>query len=164
MKPEEIIDVLKEHVVELFEKEDDGHWIEAIPESSFASIAERLKDDWVSENPFKDLKCDYVYDYCNPQTCNCRKSSQWKGQYEALLDISKDVVNEVMRAKTMFPNNFVNQHEAYAVILEEVDELWDEIKKNQKVYDLKAQRKEAIQACAMLFRFINELLPTPPTE
>jgi ABC-type transporter MlaC component len=65
---------------------------------------------------------------------------------------------EVLRAKSMFPNNFVNQHEAYAVILEEFDELWTEIKKNQKKYDLEAQRKEAIQTAAMLVRLIVELL------
>jgi len=42
--------------------------------------------------------------------------------------------------------------------LEEVDELWDEIKKNQKNYDLLAQRKEATQAAAMLARLMAELL------
>jgi hypothetical protein len=65
---------------------------------------------------------------------------------------------EVIRAKSMFKEPFSNQHEAYAVILEEVDELWDEIKKNQKNYDLDAQRKEAKQAAAMLVRLITELL------
>ncbi len=68
------------------------------------------------------------------------------------------IMEEVLRAKTMFPGDFANQHEAYAVILEEVDELWDEIKKNQRNYDLAAQRKEAIQAAAMLVRLLVELL------
>jgi len=75
-----------------------------------------------------------------------------------LQNVAAVVSSEVVRAKTMFPNNFVNQHEAYAVILEEVDELWDEIKKNQRNYDLDAQRKEATQAAAMLFRLLVELL------
>ncbi len=70
----------------------------------------------------------------------------------------EDVKDEVVRAKAIFKDNFVNQHEAYAVILEEVDELWTEIKKNQKVYDLEAQRKEAKQAAAMLVRLMVELL------
>ena len=73
---------------------------------------------------------------------------------KALSEIS----TEVLRAKTMFPTNFHNQHEAYAVILEEFDELWDEIKKNQKNYDLAAQRTEATQAAAMLVRLMIELL------
>lgn len=77
---------------------------------------------------------------------------------DKLKDAAQKAFEEVLRAKTKSPNNFVNQHEAYAVILEEVDELWDEIKKNQKAYDLDAQRKEAVQCIAMLMRLIVELL------
>lgn len=68
-----------------------------------------------------------------------------------------DVFNEVKRAKTLFPTDLHNQHEGYAVCLEEVDELWEEVKKNQKNYDLAAQRKEAIQCAAMFVRFATEL-------
>jgi hypothetical protein len=71
----------------------------------------------------------------------------------------EEVYREVQRAKHLFKDNFVNQHEGYAVILEELDELWEEIKKNQKNYDIPAQRKEAIQCAAMLIRFIAELCP-----
>lgn len=70
-----------------------------------------------------------------------------------------DVLKEVKRAKSIFKDNFVNQHEGYAVILEELDELWQEVKKNQRDYDLAAQRKEAIQCAAMCIRFIAELTP-----
>ena len=77
---------------------------------------------------------------------------------EKLQLVTERIFNEVKRAKKLFPNNFVNQHEAYAVILEEVDELWDEIKKNQRNYDLDAQRKEATQAAAMLRRLLVDLL------
>ena len=70
----------------------------------------------------------------------------------------EDIKNEVISAKKTFTADFVNQHEAYAVILEEMDELWTEIKKNQKVYDLEAQRKEAKQTAAMLVRLMVELL------
>ncbi len=75
-----------------------------------------------------------------------------------------DVIAEVRRAKTLFKENFHNQHEGYAVILEELDELWDEVKKNQKRYDIPAQRKEAIQCAAMCIRFIAELTPQSPKE
>lgn len=79
--------------------------------------------------------------------------------YEEKIDaVLQGVKQELLRAKTLFPEHFVNQHEAYAVILEEVDELWDEIKKNQKNYDLDAQRKEARQAAAMVVRLLVELL------
>jgi len=69
-----------------------------------------------------------------------------------------DIKQEVLSAKAVYQADFVNQHEAYAVILEEVDELWAEIKKNQKTYDLVLQRKEAKQAAAMLVRLMVELL------
>lgn len=79
--------------------------------------------------------------------------------YEDKLIIAlEDIKQEVISAKQVYKAPFVNQHEAYAVILEEVDELWAEIKKNQKVYDLQAQRKEAKQAAAMLVRLMVELL------
>lgn len=68
------------------------------------------------------------------------------------------IKNELLRAKKIFPEHFASQHEAYAVILEEVDELWCEIKKNHRMYDLEAQRKEARQAAAMLVRLLVELL------
>jgi len=73
-------------------------------------------------------------------------------------EVLQKIFDETMRAKTLFPEHFVNQHEAYAVLLEETDELWDEIKKNQRIYDLDAQRKEATQAAAMLVRLLVELL------
>lgn len=75
-----------------------------------------------------------------------------------LIQALENVRAEVLIAKKVTPGNFHNQHEAYAVILEEVDELWDEIKKNQRHYDMKAQRKEATQAAAMLIRFLVELM------
>ena len=36
----------------------------------------------------------------------------------------EEIYGEVKRAKTSFKENFHNQHEGYAVILEELDELW----------------------------------------
>lgn len=45
---------------------------------------------------------------------------------------------------------FNSTHEAYGVIKEEVDEMWDECKKN----DLKFMRAEAVQVAAMALRFI----------
>ena len=75
----------------------------------------------------------------------------------ALNETSREVVAEVLRAKQLHPRYFASQYEGYAVILEEIDELWAEIKKNEKNYDIAAQRKEATQAAAMLLRFIVEL-------
>ena len=46
-------------------------------------------------------------------------------------------------------------HEGYAILLEEVDELWDEIKK--KTHDYDKMEQEALQVMAMAARFINDV-------
>lgn len=60
---------------------------------------------------------------------------------------------EVGTAVDKFPP-FNSWHEAYAVLLEEVDELWDEVRVNQKRRDPDKARKEAIQVAAMAVRFV----------
>jgi glutamyl-tRNA reductase len=49
-------------------------------------------------------------------------------------------------------------HEAYAVILEEVEELWQEIKVKQAHHDHAAMRREAVQIAAMVTRFVIDVL------
>jgi len=58
---------------------------------------------------------------------------------------------ELTRANKMYPR-FHSPHEGYAVLLEELDELWDEIKKKQP--DKTRMREEAIQVGAMAIKFI----------
>ena len=48
-------------------------------------------------------------------------------------------------------------HEGYAVILEELDELWDEIKVRQSKRRPKKMKREAIQVAAMAMRFVLEV-------
>ena len=48
-------------------------------------------------------------------------------------------------------------HEGYAVILEELDELWDEIKVRQSKRRPKKMKREAIQVAAMAMRFVMEV-------
>ena len=64
----------------------------------------------------------------------------------------KEIIKEYWRAKEKF-GGFASAHEGYAVLLEEVDELWDEIKANGSNDNLK---KEAIQVAAMGLRFLVE--------
>lgn len=66
--------------------------------------------------------------------------------------ITIEARTELERAQKLF-GPFNTAHEGYAVMLEEVDELWAHVKTNQKKRDLAAMRKEAIQIAAMAMRF-----------
>jgi NTP pyrophosphatase (non-canonical NTP hydrolase) len=52
---------------------------------------------------------------------------------------------------------FNSAHEGFAVLLEEMDELWDHVRTNQKNRDLNAMKREAIQVAAMGLRFATEV-------
>jgi len=64
------------------------------------------------------------------------------------------ISDEASRAATRFPP-FNSHHEGYAIIKEELDELWDEIK--TKECDPTKIQKEAVQVAAMALRFLTDL-------
>ena len=64
-----------------------------------------------------------------------------------------EIADEYLRAKLKFPAQLNGAHEGYAVLLEEVDELWDDIKANRHG----PARKEAVQVAAMAVRFLMEV-------
>jgi hypothetical protein len=68
----------------------------------------------------------------------------------------KQIETEYLRAGDLFPDLHSN-HEAYAVIKEEVDELWDEIKKTKSTKGNKLIQKELIQIGAMVVRYLENL-------
>jgi hypothetical protein len=63
-----------------------------------------------------------------------------------------EVKAEVLRALKKFPRPQASAHEGYAVLLEEVEELWDDIKANSLV----TARVEAVQVAAMAVRYLLE--------
>lgn len=74
-----------------------------------------------------------------------------------LLGVVTDrVTNEVVEAIQKFPP-MNSAHEGYAVILEELDELWKEVRAKQGSRNLSALRKEAIQVAAMAVRFVHDI-------
>lgn len=75
---------------------------------------------------------------------------------DQLREILRSVACEFGRA-TSLNGPFGSAHEGYAVILEEVDELWDEVKKKSTERSIDQMREEAIQIAAMAVRFINDL-------
>jgi len=61
------------------------------------------------------------------------------------------IADEYRNARSKF-GGFHSAHEGYAVLKEEVDEMWDAIKSN----DIKHAKKEAIQVAAMALAFVLE--------
>ena len=66
------------------------------------------------------------------------------------------IMSEFYRASELYPTLHSN-HEAYAVIKEEVDELWDEIKKEKSIRGNEKIKTELIQIGAMVVRYLNNL-------
>jgi glutamyl-tRNA reductase len=71
--------------------------------------------------------------------------------------VLSDAGAELGKALKKFPRRQNSAHESYAVILEELDELWDEVKVKQKKRSIVKMRKEAIQVAAMALRFAMEV-------
>lgn len=67
-----------------------------------------------------------------------------------VLDIGTEACQELERATEKY-GPFASSHEGYAVLKEEVDELWDAIKRNESP---QKKREEAIQVAAMALRFV----------
>lgn len=70
------------------------------------------------------------------------------------------VAQEYKRA-TLLHGPMRSAHEAYAILLEEVDELWDEIKRKPSARSVDAMREEAVQIGAMALRFLVDICTEP---
>lgn len=73
---------------------------------------------------------------------------------DELVPILDQVISELRNARDKFPT-FNSAHEGYAVILEEVDELWQEVK--SKDGSNARMRNEAKQVAAMGMRFMLDV-------
>jgi len=76
-----------------------------------------------------------------------------EARIKALDDALAAVRREYLRAIEKFPP-FNSGHEGFAVIQEEVDELWDDVKSNAP---RELAKKEAIQIAAMAVRFVTDV-------
>jgi hypothetical protein len=68
----------------------------------------------------------------------------------------EEIQVEVQRAEAAYVP-LHSLHEAYAVILEEIDELWDQVRMKDHERDPIAIRKELIQIAAMAWRTAKDL-------
>jgi len=73
-----------------------------------------------------------------------------------IKELIEQVENEFERASKLY-HKFHSNHEGYAVLKEEVDELWDEIKKSKETKGNDKMKSELIQIAAMAIRFIDNL-------
>lgn len=70
----------------------------------------------------------------------------------ALAQVADEAENAISRYAP-----FNSGHEGYAVLLEEVDELWDEVKKSPLKRDYRAMHIEAMQVAAVALRFMVDV-------
>ncbi|MDD4137946.1 MAG: hypothetical protein PHT99_08670 [Methanoregula sp.] len=76
---------------------------------------------------------------------------------EVAIEYSQAIFEEMAFASSKFPA-FASEHEGYAILLEEVDELWEAVKLNQKSPERAKQiEKECIQVGAMALRFLHDM-------
>lgn len=71
---------------------------------------------------------------------------------QAMQEVREELLSAVQKFAPMH-----SAHEGFAVIHEELDELWEEIKKSPKKRDIEAMHAEAVQVCAMSMRFLLDI-------
>lgn len=71
-------------------------------------------------------------------------------------DVMWQVLNELEQAQKNYPPMH-SAHEGFAVIQEEMCELWDEVKKKPSARSIVDMRYEALQVAAMAMRFVIDV-------
>lgn len=69
------------------------------------------------------------------------------------------VMGELQRAQKKFPP-FASPHEGWAIIWEELDEMWEEVRKNDRF----RAKEEAVQVAAMAIRYLIDIKLDVPTN
>ena len=73
-----------------------------------------------------------------------------------LFDIAMSLIRDELEGATRKFGNFASAHEGYAVIKEELDELWEEVRrKNKNTFSMTT---ESIQVAAMGARFLVDVI------
>jgi len=115
------------------------------------------------KNKFCYMHIEQAKGYCSLWLPNQIENCPIKKKFDQLnvlineisdFDIMLEIDEELRGAIEKFPA-FNSYHEGYAVIKEEIDELWDEVKKKNQNKCI--MRKEALQVATMAIRFILDL-------
>lgn len=72
---------------------------------------------------------------------------------QKILSVLVDLQEELAVAYSKY-GDFASAHEGYAVIKEELEELWTEIKKKKEERNKANMKREALQVAAMATKFI----------
>lgn len=101
----------------------------------------------------------YLCNYWIPLTAwDSHQQDHAYPQLVEVRDFFDEARDELVRARSKHPGKQASLHEGYAVLLEEVDELWDEVKKKTEDRDFKEVRAELLQIAAMAARMAEDLL------
>ncbi len=73
------------------------------------------------------------------------------------MTVYEEIYAEVKRARDKHPKAFNSSHEGWAVLYEEVDELWEEVRNQTEERSYAKMRMEAVQIAAMAVRFIEDV-------
>lgn len=73
-----------------------------------------------------------------------------------MINALDEVELELAAARRHYPP-MRSAHEGWAILREEVDELWEEVKRKDSVRDKAVMRAEAVQVAAMALRFIEDI-------
>lgn len=82
---------------------------------------------------------------------------------DRIIKANAEILRELYSA-TAANGPFNSCHEGYAVMKEEVDELWDEVKKKPSARSREKLRAEAKQIGAMALRFMIDCADEPPAS
>lgn len=72
-------------------------------------------------------------------------------------ELAKAIDEEVRRTRKKWGSQYASLHECYAVILEELDELWEITRKKRKNRDPEDLRDELIQIAATAIRGLHSM-------
>lgn len=102
-----------------------------------------------------DFTFEQFHKMCEEAGIASENKEEMEADYRTGVALA-DLVEEIEAATSKFPP-MNSAHEGFAVLKEEVDELWDHVKVKQGERDIEAMRKEAIQIAAMAIRFATDV-------
>ena len=74
-------------------------------------------------------------------------------RFAAIARFLREVRDEYESVRREHGEHYHSAHEGWAVMFEEVDELWDEVRKKRKNRDPRSMRRECVQVACCALKF-----------